>query len=203
MRVDNEAERTRRHLPQQLDDSAPARENLRDMRDVLTKMAPLLAGCAKGNAFHSVHSNQARYSTGVASLLVARCSREGETIWNLCTDPTMQALPMAALAMKRNYVCLAASDHNYPRMVDAMENITFLLDDCRLLFDGFWEYDEGAYHAPAVHLCSPICVHVQNLPVLPCIHRATHTLTHRPCVHCPWRRWEMTSTMCHPSTSSG
>jgi hypothetical protein len=70
----------------------------------------------------------------------------------MCTGPTMQALPMAALAMKRNYVCLAASDHNYPRMVDAMENINYLMVDCKLLYDGPWEDGVGAYHGPAVHL---------------------------------------------------
>ena len=52
---------------------------------------------------------------------------------------------MAAVAQGRNYVCISKAEE-YNTMVTNMKDISFLKDDCKMLYDGRWDENKKAYH---------------------------------------------------------
>ena len=151
-RINDEAGRQAWSLPSPLDQKPATLDRLRDARRVLTYMTPLIEGSPLGHSFCTTSDAPTCKGIALAQLVVSRFSREGTTIWDLCKTRPLQALPMAALAMGRNYVCVSGAAPLYDEMVDNMENISFLLGGCASIFDGRWDSNENTNHKLSVML---------------------------------------------------
>ena len=119
----------------------------RDTTRVLENMSALVTGDASGHAFNSKTTTIIDQGVALAALVVARFSTQGTTIWDLCDARKLLALPMAAVGMGRNYVCIQANRKaEYNKMVMHMQDIDYLKDDCAMLYDGRWDADTNAYY---------------------------------------------------------
>ena len=119
----------------------------RDTTRVVENMSALVTGDASGHAFNGKTTTSIDQGVALAALVVARFSTEGTTIWDLCAARKLLALPMAAVGMGRNYVCIQANRKaEYNKMVMHMQDIDYLKDDCAMLYDGRWDADKNAYY---------------------------------------------------------
>jgi hypothetical protein len=119
---------------------------LNDTSRVITNSRYSLCGLSRGHAFCSaVDNTPTQHSVSLAALVVARYTLPCDTIWDICQDRPLLALPMAAMQMARNYVCLGGLGEAYDTMVDTLQSCTYLQTQCKLLYDGHWFADKGPY----------------------------------------------------------
>ena len=130
--------------------------SINDTRKVLQDMNALVTGSAYGVAFVSKITNYDDPGVALAALVVAMFSSPGGTIWDLTKKPPLKALPMAALVLGRNYVRL--EERFYRTMIDTMDDITYLREDCRGLFDGRWHEDTKEYSLLTVNHSFCVCM---------------------------------------------
>ena len=113
---------------------------LRGIQRVLADMIDFVQGKALGNAFNSLLAGPVDEDMALAALVVARFSQAGGVVWDLCKQRPLKALPMACVVMGRKYVCIGGGPPHYDKMVDIMQTVTYLKDDCKRLYDGRWEH---------------------------------------------------------------
>jgi hypothetical protein len=154
------------------------RRQLTDMIKVLDNMKPLMNGFAGGHAFNScMGDNPMNHSVALAALTVVRYSFPGETIWDLCEDRPLLALPLATMHLRRNYICISGQAASYNTMVDNMYSCNFLKKECKLLYDGKWNANSGAYCKLTVNHSYSYYTIALRTHFPPNTQRPTHTTT--------------------------
>lgn len=111
-----------------------------------------MRGQATGYAFTSPVSSYVDAGAALAAFVIARFSKVGDTVWDLCSKRPLLALPMAVVGTNRFYVVIAAEAADYTLMVDIMLSVNFLVQDCNLFDHPLGQWNGGNPAALAVRL---------------------------------------------------
>lgn len=104
---------------------------------------PTLHGTFAGDAFVDFSPPEGKVEgAALAMLLVNRFTKVNDIIWDLTADTTtdhhlqLPTLPAAAMSLSRNIVCMT---ENLDTWESICKSVDFLMEDCQLYFDNFWE----------------------------------------------------------------
>ena len=131
-----------------------------------------MTGAANGHAFTSLLAvSHVDPGFALAAMVIARFSKEGATVWDLCKDRvnSLLSLQMAAVAMERNVVLLAGTGKPYDNAVGDMINVDFLMSACDLMGGKRWHAGGDSL---AVLLSCLLCT--------PIVHITPRLATHTP-----------------------
>lgn len=157
--VDDETQRAGYHLAKMEREREHQKGGFNtDLFNLLEHLSHIITGDFVGYAFNSGVPTVGDQGMALAALLVARYTNKDDNVWDVrTTRHQLLCLPMATVGWGRNYVTVAEqSGTQYETVVETMENITYLVDDCVLLYDRQWMTTPGESSKLAVQL-SLVC----------------------------------------------